>query len=141
MHIGGVEHAGLVECPQAGRSRRRRARTSVTVMRPASPASSRSDSATTSAAGGCQLNTPHGCPSITGVSGAAHAAHEQVQHAAEMSRRVVARLPPPQKAVQHNAVQQRLQRIVRVQHRLDQPRPARSRRRQRRSGSPSQLVL
>ena len=30
--------------------------------------SSRSDSSTTSAAGGCQLNTPAGCPSTTGVS-------------------------------------------------------------------------
>ncbi len=34
----------------------------------------------------------------------------------------IARLSPPQEAVQHNAVQQRLQRIVRVQHGLDQPR-------------------
>ena len=73
----------------------------------------------------------------------AHAAHEQVQHAAEMSCRVIARLSPAQEPVQHNAVQQRLQRIVGVQHRLDQPRPAVVRRRQRLVGvaQPVRLVV
>ncbi len=40
-----------------------------------------------------------------------------------MRGRVVVGQPPPQEPVQHNAVQQRLQRVVRVQHGLDHPVP------------------
>ncbi|AMC62528.1 Uncharacterised protein [Mycobacterium tuberculosis] len=38
-----------------------------------------------------------------------------------MARRSVIPLPPPQKAVQHNNIQQRLQWVVRMQHGLGQP--------------------
>ena len=72
-----------------------------------------------SAAGGSQLKTPAGWPSCTGVSAPHMPAHEQIHHPTEVALRVVAGQPPRQIAVQHHAVEQRLQRIVGVQHGLD----------------------
>ena len=68
-------------------------------------------------------------PVDDGVSRAAHAAQVEVEHAAEVACGVVAGLPPAQVAVHHDDVEQRLQRIVGVQHRRGQPVAARSRRR------------
>ena len=109
---------------------------------PSTRASSRSDRASTSAAGGRQLKTPAGWPSVTGVSGAAHAAQVEVEHAAEVTRGVVAGLPPAQVAVHHDGVEQRLQRVVGVQHRRRRAGPGRTPPRSAaRSGSPRRLVL
>ena len=85
-----------------------------------SPAS-RSDTATTRAAGGRPAEHARRVPVDDRGVRAAHAAHEQVEHAAEVPLGVVAGQPPAQEAVQHNGVQQRLQRVVGVQHRLGQP--------------------
>ncbi len=70
VHGGGVEHAGPVELPQQpGRAERLAAVELVLDRGHAALPSSRSDSASTSAGGTGQLNTPAGWPSTTGVSG------------------------------------------------------------------------
>jgi hypothetical protein len=67
-----------------------------------------------------------------------YAPQEQIPHPAQMPRRVMAGLAPPQKPVQHNAVQQRLQGVIGVRHRRSRLRRPVIRRRQRpRRGSPS----
>ena len=65
--------------------------------------------------------TPAGCAVGQRGVGAAHAPHVEVEHAAEVPLGVVRRQPPAQVAVQHHRVEQRLERVVRVQHRLGQP--------------------
>jgi hypothetical protein len=49
--------------------------------------------------------------------GAAHAAQEEVEHPAEVLLRGVRRQSPAQEAVQHHGVEQRLERVMAVQHR------------------------
>ena len=72
-----------------------------------------------------------------------HAADEQVQHAAQVRRRVVAREPPAQVAVQRDGVEQRLQPVVGAFHLLGQRRrpvvPGRERLAGR--GEPVRLVV
>ena len=112
---GGVEaaeHAGQRRARSGGRAGRR-SRTA----RSSDAPSSRSLSSVTSAAGGDQSKTPATCPSIDRRLGAAHAAQEEVEDAAEVARRVVRRQPPAQVAVQDDGVEQRLERVVAVQHR------------------------
>ncbi len=53
-----------------------------------------------------------------GDAGAGHAAEEEVEHAAEVGVRVVVGLAPAQVAVQRHVVEQRLQRVVRLDHRV-----------------------
>ena len=73
QHISRFDHPGVVELAQQSGGRRTAPPVRVVghlddhgaAFRP----SSRSDSATTSAAGGRQLNTPAGWPSVSGVSG------------------------------------------------------------------------
>lgn len=101
--------------------------------------SSRSDTAVTSAVGGRQLNTPAG--DRRRWRSAAHAADEQIQHATEVALWLVPGLSPPQEPMQHNAVQQRLQWIVGMQHRLGHPLTVVVGGRQQAIGLPSQLVL
>ncbi len=64
MDIRGLEDTGVPECPQDSRGGERLERHATAL-----PASSRSDRPATNDEGGRQLNTPDGCPSITGVSG------------------------------------------------------------------------
>ena len=139
MHIGGSSTpASLNVCSRPRRARR----CAIQVVMPPPAPSSRSDSAVISAAGGCQLNTPAGWPSTTGVSGPHMPRRNRYSTPPRCCAGVVTGLPPAQKPMQHNAVQQRLQRIVGVQHRLDQARPGRSPRPSAAPvGSPSQFVL
>ena len=125
MHIGRFDHAGVIEdAQQAGGADGLPPVGRVEGLggHAATPrASSRSDNSVTNRAGGAQLNTPARMAVQHRGIGPAHSAQEQIQHAAQMSCRIVIRLPPAQEPVQDNAVQQRLQRVVRVQHRLGHP--------------------
>ena len=72
VHVGGREHARLVERRQRARGAARDPRVEAVELADlvhAAPRSSTSLSSSTSAAGGCQENTPQRCPSTTGVSG------------------------------------------------------------------------
>ena len=81
VDVGGLEHAGRVEGRAAARSAPSASRAVVRVARRLEQASrhavtavpsSRSESASTSAAGGCQAKTPHGWPSTTRASSGPH---------------------------------------------------------------------
>ena len=71
VHVGGREHAGVVELEQQpGRSAGEACVEALgDVGHAPSPRSRTSLSAPTSAGDGCHVNTPHGVPSTTGVSG------------------------------------------------------------------------
>ena len=120
VHVGGREHAGLVERAQRHRRPQHAAdleRVGVEQLAHRAPPESRTSlSAVTSAPGGRHANTPHGAPSTRGTSGAGHPAQEQVEHAREVLVRVVAAQPPAQVAVQRHRVEQRLEPVVRVLH-------------------------
>ena len=71
VHVGGDEHAGVVERLQRGRRAQRAAdveRVGDELAHPALPRSSTSLSACTSPAGGRHANTPHGAPPTRGTS-------------------------------------------------------------------------
>ena len=71
VDVGGRQHAGVVELEQQpGRSAREACVEALDdVGHALSPRSRTSLSASTSAGDGCHVNTPHGVPSTTGVSG------------------------------------------------------------------------
>ena len=70
VHVGGREHPGRVELAhEPARTQGAADVEGVVGDHAAAPASSTSLSASTSAPDGRQANTPHGVPSITGVSG------------------------------------------------------------------------
>ena len=96
-----------------------RCRTSV--MPTATRPPKRVETASTRPSLGRHAKTPHGCPSNDRRLRADHAAHVEVEHAAEVVGEPVARLPPPQEPVQRNGVEQRLKGIARPRHGLAQP--------------------
>ncbi len=75
VDVGGDQHSGGVElAEQTLRPSRQPHVVKIVVLileqhRHGAPRSSRADTSSTSAAGGCQENTPHGTPPTTGVSG------------------------------------------------------------------------
>ena len=71
VDVSGRQHAGVVELEQQpGRAAREAGVEALDEVGHAlSPRSRTSLSASTSAGDGCQVNTPHGVPSTTGVSG------------------------------------------------------------------------
>ena len=73
VDVGRRQHAGVVELEQQPGGAAREADVEAVALADGghapSPRSSTSLSAATSAADGCQVNTPHGTPSATGVSG------------------------------------------------------------------------
>ena len=113
VHVGGGDHRRGVERRQQRTGPQRGAR-SVRVAAHGVLPSSRSDRSSTSAVGGRHEITPHGRPVDDGGARPAHAAHEQVQRAAQVLVGVVAGQPPAQVPVQRNGVQQQLQRVVRA---------------------------
>ena len=161
VHVGGLQHAGRVERrQQAGRGARHARVVRVVEQDPAGHARSPIEQVR-------QLrhqrrgrlpgeDTAGHAVDHRGVR-PAHAAQEQVQHPAEVPVRVVvAGQPPAQEPVQRHGVEQRLERVVRVEHRRGEPfagcsarrpaapgRPARSGRassscsRRRRTGGPA----
>ena len=124
MNVSGFQDAGFVECPQQavganGYPAVQRVVDVGAAHAARRPSSSRSDSATTIEAGGNQLNTPQGWPSTVGVWGPHIPRTNRYSTPPRCADRLIVRLAPSQESMQHNGIQQRLQKVVRMQHRLE----------------------